>query len=113
MCCPFPWSVRRPLLLQVLPDDAGHCGDACAGGVEGEQQGVASRVGCAVDHALDGAFGEDSCGNGVLLFRRSQSFSDVEGQVAEFAGEDEQAFDGGEFARLRGGCEVLEGVGTG
>lgn len=50
--------------LQVLPGEADQRGYACAGGAEGDQQGVVSRVVCAQGQAPDGACGGDSSGAG-------------------------------------------------
>ena len=78
--------VHHPRLLQVLPGEAGYFGDACAGGVEGEQRGVVSRVGCGLDHALEGACGEEYCGGGVLFFRLAQPVPDVAGHTSVAGG---------------------------
>ena len=96
---------------QVFPGEADHFRDACAGGVEGEQQGVVSRVWSAMDHALYGAFGEDSGGQGAGSFRYPESASDVVGQVSDVEGEGEQALYGGDPSRPGGGGQGRQRVG--
>ena len=71
----LPNGAVRPLtsgipLLRAVSDEADQFGDTYAGGAQGNLQGVVKRVGCPADHALEGACGEDSCGDGSAALCR-------------------------------------------
>ena len=96
----LPISVVHPLpagipFLGALSDEADQFGDAYAGGAQGNWQGVVERVGCPVDHALEGA--------GMLFFRLAQPVPDVAGQISDAETEVGQAIDGDDCLRPAGG----------